>query len=608
MTVTTWCDPVEMPQPPRLWARGEELLLTLILAAMLVIPIAEGVARAVFHTGISGSAAIVQHCTLLISMFGAALAARDNRLLALATAAYLSGTTKRIAQLVSSAVGASVSVFLALSGYEMVRSEQLTGSRFVYGLPLWIVQSAIPIGFAIIAVRIILTSAESRRARLVAAVMAAALVASPLVVPSAATILGWISLALAAICGAPLFALLGGATLILNWGAGIPVAAAALSHYSLVVNPALPAIPLFTLAGYILAEGGASQRLVRVFRAVVGNLRGGPAIVTTLACAFFTSFTGGSGVTILALGGLLLPILIEANYSEKNALGLVTAAGSLGLLLPPCLPMILYGIAAQVDMREIFLGAFFPGCLLLAGTAFLGVRQQSGLARSEPFSFHEALAAVRIAKWELLLPAAVIVVLLNGWATPVEAAAMTALYAFGVETIVYRGLRSREAIMKVFTETALLVGGILLILGVALAFTAYLVDAEVPVLATEWMTAHVESKLLFLLLLNVALLVVGAMMDIYSAIIVVVPLIIPIGRAYGIDPVHLGVIFLANLELGYLIPPVGENLFISSYRFHKPLVEVYRATIPMIIVFGIAVLIITYYPPLTTWLPRYFAR
>jgi tripartite ATP-independent transporter DctM subunit len=424
---------------------------------------------------------------------------------------------------------------------------------------------------------------------------------------SVVVILGWTSLALAALCGAPLFALLGAATLILNFHAEIPIAAVAVSHYSLVVNPSLPAIPLFTLAGYILAEGGASPRLVRVFRALVGNIRGGPAIVTTLACAFFTSFTGGSGVTILALGGLLLPILIEANYSEKNALGLITGAGSLGLLIPPCLPMILYAIAAQVEIRQIFLGAVFPGILLLAGTIWLGVHQQKRVASTQKFSWREALSSAWAAKWELLLPFAVVLVLIEGWATPVEAAAMTALYALIVETVIHRDLRNGAALRNVFSETALLVGGTLVILGVALAFTAFLVDAEIPQKAADFVTAHVQSKYVFLLLLNIFLLIVGAMMDIYSAIVVVVPLIIPIGRAYGIDPVHLGVVFLTNLELGYLIPPVGENLFISSYRFNKPLFEVYRATIPMIVVFLIAVVIVTYFPPMTTWLPRLLA-
>jgi tripartite ATP-independent transporter DctM subunit len=402
---------------------------------------------------------------------------------------------------------------------------------------------------------------------------------------------------------------LGGAALILFWGAGQPVASISLDHYRLVTNPTLPTIPLFTMAGYFLAEGGASKRLIRVFQALVGQFRGGPAIVTALVCAFFTSFTGASGVTILALGGLLMPILLAARYSEKTALGLLTGAGSLGLLFPPCLPLILYAIIARITIEQMFLGGIVPGVLLVAMTAWWGVRQGSKeAAATKAFDAREAARALWDAKWELLLPVVALASLFGGFATPVEAAALTALYAFVVETFIYRDLKILRDVPRVMSECGLLVGGVLLILGVALGFTNYLVDAQVPMRALEWVTASIHSRWLFLLLLNVLLLIVGCLMDIFSAIVVVVPLIVPMGEAFGIDPVHLGIIFLANLELGYLTPPVGLNLFLASYRFGKPLSEVYRAAVPMLLVLLTGVLLITYLPPLTTTLPRWLGR
>jgi tripartite ATP-independent transporter DctM subunit len=332
--------------------------------------------------------------------------------------------------------------------------------------------------------------------------------------------------------------------------------------------------------------------------------------VTALVCAFFTSFTGGSGVTILALGGLLMPVLLAARYSERHALGLLTGAGSLGLLFPPCLPLILYAIIstqakAAVSIEQMFLGGILPGLVMLGLTLWWGIRVGPKIeATAGPFDAQVARQAVWKAKWELLLPVVALVALFGGFATTVEAAAITALYAFIVETFVYRDLHLFRDVPRVVTQCGLLVGGVLLILGVALGFTNYLVDAQVPARLVEWTTGAVHSPLVFLLLLNLFLLVVGCLMDIYSAIVVVVPLIVPVGKAFGIDPVHLGIIFLANLELGYLTPPVGMNLFIASYRFKKPMTEVTRAVLPVLFVLFLGVLLITYIPPLTTLLPR----
>jgi C4-dicarboxylate transporter, DctM subunit len=599
------------PRPVGALARFEEILLTLVLLAMVLIPIAEIVLRRLGTTGISGSTALVQHGTLLVGMIGAAVAARERRLLALATASFLRGRGRRIAVLVASGFGAAVAVHLAVASLKFVITEWEAGGALAYGIPLWVVQLALPVGFGMIALRLVLHADEGMAVRIGAAIVAAVMVAAPYLIGDPArgeTLIALVALLGAAVLGMPIFAILGGAALIFHWSASIPIGVLGVSHYTLVVNPSLPAIPLFTLAGYLLAEGGASGRLVRLFDTVFGSLRGGPAIVTVIACAFFTAFTGGSGVTILALGGLLYPILRSARYSERDSLGLVTGSGSLGLLFPPCLPLILYAIVAQVTLEQMFLGGIVPGTLLVLMVCAWGIWRQPPRAISEKrhFEWREGLAALRGAKWELLLPVVVLVALFGGFATPVEAAALTALYALIVVTLVHHDYRGFGSITRVFGECGLLVGGILLILGVALGFTSFLVDAQIPTLAVAWATSSIQSKVLFLLLLNVFLLIVGCLMDVYSAIVVVVPLIVPIGMAFEIDPVHLGIIFLANLELGYLTPPVGMNLFISSYRFKKPLVEVYRASLPMLLVLLAGVIAITYIPLLSTFLPGLF--
>jgi tripartite ATP-independent transporter DctM subunit len=410
--------------------------------------------------------------------------------------------------------------------------------------------------------------------------------------------------------------------MILLWGSDRKVSLIPLEHYYLVTDAVLPSIPLFTLAGYLLAEGGASKRLMHVFQSLVGPFRGGPGIVTALICAFFTSFTGASGVTILALGGLLMPILLQARYSEKSALGLITGAGSLGLLFPPCLPLILYAVIAQrtiqnielpagmatpdISINKLFLGGMGPGVLLVLLTAVWAIWAGPKSREDRPrFVAREAVASVWGARWELALPILVLGVLLGGLATPVEAAAVAALYAFVTQVVIQRDLHILRDIPRVLTECGLLIGGVLLILGVAMGLTKYLILADVPTMGVEWVQKSVHSPLMFLLLLNLFLLVVGCLMDIYSAIVVVVPLIVPMGVAYGIDPIHLGIVFLANLQLGFLTPPVGMNLFLSSYRFNKPMAYVTRATLPMIGVLGLGVVLITYVPVMTTWLPRF---
>lgn len=598
----------------RLIASIENAGITVTLLAMVVLPLSEALLRSTLHVGITGAALIVQHLTLVAGMLGAMIAAREGRLLLLSTLgdSVLRGRLQAVARVIAGAVGSTVTTVLAIAGYQFVQTEQHFGKPLVYGLPTWIVELILPIAFAAIAVRLVWRASPTWRGRaatVALGVLMGALVAGVpeashrLFIPALCVVL------LATGLGTPAFVTLGGIALILFWWSGDPIASISVSQYSLVTNPSIPALPLFALAGYVLAESRAPERLVRVFDALFGRLRGGPAIVTVLVCTFFTSFTGASGVTILALGGLLMPILVKARYSERDALGLVTGAGSLGMLLPPCLPLIVYGIVARIDIRQMFLGGLLPAMLMTLVTAWWGIRRGPVRSRhAAPFDVAEARAAVWDAKWELLTPVVAVASLFSGLATTVEAAALTACYAIAVETIVHRDLHVIRDLPRVVTECGLLVGGILLVLGVALGFTNYLVDAEVPAKMIEWTVSTVHSKILFLLLLNLFLVIVGCLMDIYSAIVVQVPLLVPLGRAYGVDPVQLGVIFLANMELGYLTPPVGLNVYMSSYRFGKPVPAVFRAVLPIIIVLHVGVLLITYVPSLTTMLPRWFGR
>ncbi len=377
--------------------RTEDAFVVASLAAMVLIPLVEIVLRATAGVGISGAAALVQHLTLFISMGGAAIAARQNRLLALSTTGFLAGPWRAAAEIFAAGVAAAIAVFLGVASVQSLAVEREAGSVLVYGIPTWVVQLVFPIGFGLIAIRILRHASPAWKGRaLAAAITIAFLVAGarPFADPAQLLVPALGLLLFAVVLGAPIFAALGGAALILFWAAGSPISTLTLSHYSLVTNPSLPTIPLFTLAGYFLAESGASRRLVDVFQALFGQIRGGPAIITVLLCAFFTTFTGASGVTILALGGLLMPVLIGAAYREKDALGLITGAGSLGTLFPPALPIILYAIIASVPMEQMFLGGFFPGLLLVAITAGWGVARGVEAGRRTRFDGKVARAAL----------------------------------------------------------------------------------------------------------------------------------------------------------------------------------------------------------------------
>ena len=614
-------DPVPPATGPRAWLRqGENLLIGLVLLLLMVLPLLEAFLRKAFHTGVPGAPAIVQHFTLIIGMLGGALAARDSRLLAMsALPTILPDKGKLAAALFSGTIATTITLFLTVAGIEFVKTEKESGNFLIGTVPIWWVQVITPIGFALVTWRLLWNSSKLWWGRAVVFAVSGALVWLATHPPTDPAKLVWPAIAVlltATVLGAPIFVTLGGVAMILFWGEDLPIASIPLDHYRLVTNPTLPTIPLFTLAGYLLAEGGASKRLVAVFQALFGSFRGGPAIVTALVCAFFTSVTGARGVTILAMGGLLMPVMLAARYSERNALGLLTGSGALGLLFPPSLPLILFAIiagskaqAAGVTIEKMFLAGLLPGLLLVGLTAWWGVSQGPKDDAERPkFSGAAARAALWGAKWELAVPVVALVALFGGFATPVEAAAVTALYVFICTTLIHRDLTFTTDVPRVLTECGLLVGGVLMILGVALGLTNYLVDAQIPAKAVEWVTATIKSKWAFLLALNLLLLLVGCFMDVLSAIVVIVPLLVPLGAAYGIDPLHLGIIFLANMELGLLAPTVGINIFLASYRFKKPVMEVSRAVLPMQGVLLTGVLLITYVPALTTWLPKVFGR
>lgn len=421
------------------------------------------------------------------------------------------------------------------------------------------------------------------------------------------TFLVGLLLALLALLGAPLFAIIGAVAMLAFGSEGIDSSAVIVELYRIASSPSLLAIPLFTFAGYILAESKTPIRLVNLARALFGSFPGGLAVVALVTCALFTAFTGASGVTIVALGGLLFPILIQEKYPERFSLGLVTASGSLGLLFPPSLPLIVYALVAKVSIDKLFVAGILPGILLVVILALYSIRQ--GVKFKVPrtqFELHKAIAALRAAIWEVPLPIIVIGGIYSGMFTATEAAAVTAFYVLVIEVFIYKDLNLFKDIPRVMRESMLLVGAILMILGAAFGLTNYLIDEQVPMKLFDFTRTFIDNPILFLIILNLFLILVGMMMDIFSALVVVVPLITPIAIAYGVDPVHLGIIFLANLEIGYLTPPVGLNLFISSLRFKKSVFTVVRSTLVFIGILLVALIIITYVPELSLWLVELF--
>jgi len=411
-----------------------------------------------------------------------------------------------------------------------------------------------------------------------------------------------VALVVLALFGLPLFAALGAGSLLYAQHGGLDSALLIIELNRLATSPNLTAIPLFTFAGVVLASGGAPQRLIRLFNALLGWLPGGLAIVAIAACAFFTSFSGASGVTILALGGLLYPVLMKVHYPQRFTLGLLTTSGSLGLLFPPSLAILLYGIVANVNIDDLFLAGIVPGSLLMI---MLGIYAAATGARfgvhHHPFERQVAIRSVRAAIGDILLPILILIGIFGGFVTVSEAAACTALYVLLLEIVVHKAISLKSQLIPLLADTAMLVGSILIILGVAMGLTNLLIDAQIPMKLLAWMQDSIDTQLKFLILLNIFLLAVGAMMDIFSATVVIVPLILPLAQRFGVDPVHLGIIFLANLEIGYSTPPVGINLFIASQRFEKPILSLFRAALPFLALMLVWLVIVTYLPILSLW-------
>ena len=602
------------------------ILATLILAVDIL-------ARVLGVSSLRASTSYVRHLVLWIAFAGAMITTREKSHLSMSVGVdrMREGLRRAIAtgtSLISVAVCtalAAASLSFALGGFSDTDAVGVLPTR-------WVVL-VMPLGFAVIAARFIRTPDRGGGRRWIAAIgllAGGALGWGPLtsslqaLLPPAWGLSRWLAatapgigtllsaafgavhlplillLAASVLLGGPIFVLVGGLALLFFLHSGGALESAANQAYTMLTGDVIPSIPLFTLAGYIISEGRSGERLVRLFRSLFGWLPGGLSFMSIVICAFLTTFTGASGVTIIAVGTLLLFILKDGGYDERFGRGLLTASGSIGLLFPPSLPVILYGVVSMTNIKHMFVGGILPGAFMVLSLAAIGVwRARRDRVPRHAFAAREVAPALLAALGEILLPVVILVMFLKGVTTLVETGAVAVIYAVILEVAVHRDLKLRD-LPRVTLKSVVILGGILVILAAASGFSYYIVDAQIPQGLTQWLRAHVVSPFVFLLLLNLVLIVKGFFIDIFSAITIVVPLIAPLGTAYGINPVHLGIIFLANLELGYLTPPLGLNLFLASYRFGQPVVRIYRDVLPFQLVMLAAVLIITYVPWMTT--------
>lgn len=585
---------------------GEDVLTLAIFFCMAFLPALEIITRLLKIPGVPASPVLVQHLTLWIGFVGAILATRQNKLLALTTRpVFTSSDTFRFGTWMAQMVSFLVVIALMTGSIIFLYWEFKYPVNIAPNIPRPVAMLIMPIGFMSMAVQIFLKSGKDvfYRASFLGMALIGILIGFTDTFQGTNLILwfGVVSILYAMINGAPIFVGLGAMAVILFWNSGTSVAAIPAETYRIVVSPTLPTIPLFTLAGYILAESNASKRMLNIFRSIFGWIPGSTPVIVIILSGVFTAMTGGSGVTILALGGLLFPLLREEGYSDQFSIGLITVSGSVGLLFPPSLPAIIYSVTAGVSVKSVFIAGFFPGLLIVifmaAWVIFQGKVQK--IERS-PVSLSAIRSAFSEAKWEFFIPLLVLFGVFGGKTTLVEAAALTVIYVIIVEIFIYKDIKPGE-LPRIIIDCATLIGGVLIILGVAMGLTSYLVDAEIPMLLLEWVKVNISGRLVFLLVLNILLLGVGCLMDIFSAIIVIVPLIAPLGIHFGIDPVHLAIIFISNLELGFLTPPVGMNLFLSAYRFNRDMPFLYKSTFPFFIVRLITVLLITYLPFIFMW-------
>jgi C4-dicarboxylate transporter DctM subunit len=622
-----------MPVKPFLkFGKGlEDLLAFLSVFLLALFPFLEVIARKFFHTGIRNSTEYTHHLVLILAFIGAAITTRENRHLSLTLNFKF---RPRILSRIHVANALLNTVFCTAFAWCSMSFllNAFDANEKIAIFPLrWIVM-VMPLGYALMAFRfsrqapggawgkgiassgfafgtLLAWGALANIAQVLAPTWANffnALIpfynqigihlASPIIV----------LLILAALAGVPIFVVLGGIGYMLFAHSGQPLEVIANEAYSLLISHSIPAIPLFTFTGFILSESKAGERLVRLFKAVFSWFPGGLAIMAILVCTFFTTFTGASGVTILAVGGLLSYVLIGGQYKKNFSSGLLTATGSIGLLFPPSLPVIIYGVTAQTSIKDMFVGGIVPGIIMVMAMVLVAIFYASkNKIRREHFVFKEAYAAVKNSFWEILLPVIIIWGYFGGITTLVESGAVAVLYAIVVEVFIHKDIKFLN-LPRVLLKCMPIIGGVLAILALAKGLSYYIVDAEIPMQLTAWVQNNIHSKYVFLLLLNISLLITGCFMDIFSAILVVVPLIIPLGNLFGIHPVHLGIIFLANMELGYLTPPVGLNLFLASYTFNEPLRKLYKDVFPFLLIQIVAVLLITYVPLLSTGLLAFF--
>ena len=592
----------------RLVGKGLPVVGFLLLTAL---PLVDFLGRPLAGFHIPGSAVYTQQLTFFLTFIGGFAATLTGKHLTLSTANLLHGVrARREAEFFSSCVAASVTAILAYAGFCVIAAERIQGQKLTFGLPVWVSESVMPIGLGLISIAYILNSSDRLSARFCAAAVVGAAFCLSMIQPS--NLLVWAlgaALIAATVLGSPVFAAMSGLALMLFWREGAPISAVSAEIYRLVGSPTLPAIPLLTATGFVLAETNAPRRLVNFFRALLGFIPGGVAVLVAAVCALFTALTGGSGVTIIALGGLVYPILLNDGYSEKFSLGLVTAAGSLGLLFPPCLAVVLYSVVSNTPADQLFIAGMIPGMLLLILVAIYGISVglKTGIER-QPFKWREVLAAGRIAKWDLSIPVAMAVLFGAGLASLLETSAFACAYTIVIACLIHRDLNPIKELPGTLLRAAALVGAVLILLSCAMGLTSYLVDAQIPDALLQVVRDSIHSPLLFLLTLNVVLLVLGSVLEIFSAIIVLTPLVIPLGAAFGVHPVHLGVIFLANLELGFLFPPVGLNLLLSSSRFGQPMTVLYRDVVPFLLILGLGVLLITYVPAMSMGVLKLLGR
>jgi tripartite ATP-independent transporter DctM subunit len=586
----------------------ENFICYFCFAVIISFPVFQILSRSIDFFSIPASQEIVQHMTLWIAFMGAVLAARSNRLLAVVREPVFKPSPEfNIGHFLVHIVSTGIVFLLAVSYLKMIQIGIQYPDFIAPFIPVWFAQSIIPIGLFLIWYHMIITSSNKLNYRLFLVFQSFLTVGVlyywqfPFSNEIFLTIKVLVTLALVAF-GLPIFIVLASLSVLFflseptDWATNFDlISTISDSAYRIVVSPTLAAIPIFTLAGYLLAESNISRRLLDFFKTSLGWLPGSTVLIVVLLCAFFTALTGGSGVTILALGAILYPILVEDGYSEIFSLGLITTAGSLGLLFPPSLPAIIYSVTAGINPIDLFKQGFLPALFLLLVVVLYGFYHRPNEKKKIKFSLKNSMKALSVAKWEIAIPILIVFGLFSGFATLVECAALLVVYVLFIELYIYKDISLKD-IPKIVIDCATLVGGVLIILGFAMGFTGYLVDAEIPLKILHFTQQSIESKIIFLLALNILLLVAGCIMDVFSAIIVIVPLIAPLAAYFGVDPIHLAIIFIANLELGYITPPVGMNLFLSSYRFNKDMPTVYKATMPYFFIRLIGVLIITYIP------------